>query len=72
MRLTMVEKRVLIKSFAPPLLEEAQEGEGGSADGVDPDDRIQPLLWGLSASPRGQADPAGPQGGGWINGCTES
>ncbi len=46
MRLTMAEKRVLIKSFAPRS-EEGQEGKGGSADGVYPDDGIQPLLRGL-------------------------
>ncbi len=61
MRLTMAEKRVLIKSFAPPLPEEGQEGKGGSADGVYPDDGLQPLLWGLSAAPPGQACLAEPQ-----------
>ena len=59
MRLTMAEKRVLIKSFAPAT-GKAQEGEGGSAEGVYPDDGLQPLLWGLSAAPRGQADPVEP------------
>ncbi len=44
--------------------EEAHESEGESADGVDPDDGLQPLLWGLSASPPGQAALVEPLGGG--------
>ena len=49
-------KACLDQKLCPPLPEEAQEGKGGSADGVYRDDGIQPLLWGLFASPPGQAD----------------
>ena len=49
------------QKLCPPLPEERQESEGGSADGVYPDDGLQPLLWGLSASPPRQADPIEPQ-----------
>ena len=57
-------KACIDQKLCPPLPEEEQEGKGGSADGVHPDDGIQPLLWGLSAAPPGQADPVEPQAGG--------
>ena len=57
-------KACLDQKLCPPLPEEAQEGKGGSADGVYRDDGIQPLLWGLFASPPGQADLVEPQSGG--------
>ena len=61
-------KACIDQKLCPPLPEEGQEGEGGSADGVYPDDGLQPLLWGLSASPPGQADLVEPQSGG-AGGC---
>ena len=54
-------KACIDQKLCPPLPEEGQEGKGGSADGVYPDDGLQPLLWGLSASPPGQADLVEPQ-----------
>ena len=54
-------KACLDQKLCPPLPEERQEGEGGSADGVYPDDGLQPLLWSLPASPPGQACLAEPQ-----------
>ena len=50
-------KACIDQKLCPRLPQERQEGEGGSADGVYGDDGLQPLLWGLSAAPRGQADP---------------
>ena len=64
MRSTMAEKRVLIKSFAPRYRKKGKRVKREVLREVYSDEGIQPLLWGLSALPPGQADPVQSQAGG--------